>query len=258
MDGGCALLGVRVDPLSIDDLNLVVARAIAARTRVLIGCHNLHSIHLWHRDPQMQCFYARADHIHIDGMAVVWLARLLGHPVSRRHRVTWLDWIDPLLEAAVANRWRVFYFGSRPGVIDAGARVWRERHPGLQLATTHGFIESGGPEANRAALAAIRGFAPDILMVGMGQPRQEKWILDNWDAIRAHVIVTPGACIDYAAGAVPLPPRWMGRVGLEWLFRLCTEPRRMWRRYLLEPWTLVGLFARDLAAWAARRLRQVA
>jgi N-acetylglucosaminyldiphosphoundecaprenol N-acetyl-beta-D-mannosaminyltransferase len=97
-------------------------------------------------------------------------------------------------------------------------------------------------------LAAIRSFRPHILMVGMGMPRQEHWILDNLDEIEVRVILTAGACMDYVAGAVPTPPRWMGRWGLEWLFRLGSDPTRLWRRYLIEPWFVFRLFIRDLLA----------
>jgi N-acetylglucosaminyldiphosphoundecaprenol N-acetyl-beta-D-mannosaminyltransferase len=77
-------------------------------------------------------------------------------------------------------------------------------------------------------------------------PRQEHWILDNLEQIQTNTILTSGACIDYVAGAVPTPPRWMGKLGLEWLYRLFSEPGRLWKRYLLEPWFVVRLLLQEI------------
>ena len=247
MSGSCTLLGVRVDALTAAEVGERISSAIAGGDRRLLGAHNLHSVYLYQRNPHLRTFYGIAHDVPIDSMALVGLARLLRYPVGRRHRTTSLDWIDSVLDKAVENQWRIFYFGSRPGVVEDGARAWRTNHPGLQIATAHGYIESGGKPANDELLAKIRAFSPHILMVGLGQPRQEKWIVENWQSVDASVVLMAGALIDYAAGAIPMPPRWLGRIGFEWLFRLCSEPRWLWRRYLVEPWFLVGLFARDLA-----------
>jgi N-acetylglucosaminyldiphosphoundecaprenol N-acetyl-beta-D-mannosaminyltransferase len=87
-------------------------------------------------------------------------------------------------------------------------------------------------------------------MVGMGMPRQELWIEANLDAIQAKIILATGAVLDYVAGVIPTPPRWSGPLGLEWAFRLAAEPRRLASRYLIEPWTLLRVIARD-KLWAA-------
>lgn len=243
----CELLGVRVHPVTIVQLNERVERAVAAGGRYIVGCHNLHSVHLFHRDAKMREFYELADDIHIDGMAVVLLARMLGYGVGREHRVTWLDWLDPLMALAAARRWRVFYLGSAPGVAAQAAGKLAERHPGLEMRTRHGYFDVGsGSAENLAARAEINEFRPHLLMVGMGQPRQEEWIRDNAGHVVANAIVTPGACMDYVAGILPAPPRLLGRIGLEWAFRLASEPRRLSRRYLMEPWSLGPLLVSDL------------
>jgi N-acetylglucosaminyldiphosphoundecaprenol N-acetyl-beta-D-mannosaminyltransferase len=141
--------------------------------------------------------------------------------------------------------WRVFYLGGEPGVAERAAEVLRGEFPGLQIATHHGYFTLNG-EGNRGVLKAIADCSPQVLMVGMGMPRQEHWVVDNLEHIRADAILTAGACFDYVAGAIPTPPRWMGRVGLEWLYRLSAEPGRLWRRYLLEPWSLLRPAVRDV------------
>ena len=108
------------------------------------------------------------------------------------------------------------------------------------------FDERYGSPENEALVERINTYAPDLLIVGMGMPRQEFWTLDNCARVKAHVILSSaGAAFDYVAGTVPTPPRWSGRLGLEWAFRLANDPWRLFTRYLLEPWYLLLLLALD-------------
>lgn len=241
------LLGVKVDALSIPELNLLIEESIEKTEKWIIANHNLHSLYLFHNDPKMQAFYAKAEYIHIDGMPLLFIGKLLGFPMKREQRVTYADWVWPLMAEAANKDWRVFYLGSRPGVAEQGASILRQKFPGLQIACAHGYIDMDkDSEENLATLAAINAYKPHVLMVGMGMPRQEYWISENLEYIHTNTILTSGACMDYVAGALPTPPRWMGRVGLEWLYRLLSEPKRLWRRYLLEPWFVATLFLREI------------
>lgn len=244
------LLGVQVHALTIPDLNAQIAQAVADGQMRVIGNHNLHSVYLNSRDEKMRRFNRQADLIHIDGMPLVVWGRLLGYPLRAEHRVTFMDWVWSLMEEAARQGWRVFYLGGKPGVAERAAQVLRARYPGLCIETRHGYFE---PAENEAILAQIAAFAPQVLMVGMGMPRQEHWVLDNREGIRANAVLLSGACFDYIAGAVPTPPRWMGRLGLEWLFRLATEPARLAKRYLVEPWSIIPLALKDLAAVRLRK-----
>jgi N-acetylglucosaminyldiphosphoundecaprenol N-acetyl-beta-D-mannosaminyltransferase len=242
------LFNVRLSPLPMTEWNHLIDSWVRADEKIILANHNLNSVQLCQRDPKMREFYQRAQYAHIDGMPLVFLSRLLGHDVRREHRVTYIDWTMPLMSRAAEKGWRVFYLGSKQGVAEAGARVLRERLPELQIATHSGYFDVTRDSAeNQAVLETIRAYRPNLLLVGMGMPRQEHWILDNLDHITANVILPSGACIDYIAGAVPTPPRWMGRVGVEWLYRLGSEPKRLWRRYLVEPWALMPLLGRELA-----------
>lgn len=240
-------LGIHVDALSIPQLNSLIAESIEQGKKWVIAHHNLHSLYLYHHDPKMQALYVKADYVHIDGMALVLLGKLLGFPLKREQRVTYADWVWSLMAEAVQKRWRVFYLGSKPGVAERGAKILQKKFPGLQIATAHGYINTEkGSQENLTTLAAINDYQPHILMVGMGMPRQEYWILDNLEHIHTNTILPCGACMDYVAGAIPTPPRWMGKIGLEWFYRLLSEPKRLWRRYLLEPWFIAGLFLREI------------
>ncbi len=240
-------LGVSFHALTLDDLQRLVARAIHGSRPTIIANHNLHSVFLHRRDATMRRFYSRAEYTHVDGMPVVFSARLVGLPISRAHRVTYVDWIWPLADEAARRGWRIFHLGGAPGVAERAVRRLADRYPGLAMGTHHGFFDPRPDSAeNLRILEQIAEYRPDILMVGMGMPRQEHWILDNLDRLPAAVILPCGACLDYVAGVVPTPPRWTGRIGLEWLFRLAREPTRLAKRYLVEPLFLIGPLGREL------------
>jgi N-acetylglucosaminyldiphosphoundecaprenol N-acetyl-beta-D-mannosaminyltransferase len=234
------LLGIRIHALSERELVDCVSKAIAGRRQCIIGNHNLHSLYMWFHEPLMREFYALAEYTHIDGMLLVMLGRLLGLPLKREHRTTYVDFLSHLAAEAVSREWRIFYFGSKLGVAEKAAGILREQCPGLQIRAHHGHFDAstGSPE-NQAILEKIKAYSPDILMVGMGMPRQEVWILENRNEIAARGVFCSGAAADYLAGEIPTPPRWMGRLGFEWLYRLVSEPNRLWRRYLVEPWSVM-------------------
>jgi N-acetylglucosaminyldiphosphoundecaprenol N-acetyl-beta-D-mannosaminyltransferase len=236
------MLGVQVDALTIPQLNSLIAEAVQNQQKWIIANHNLHSLYLYHHDTKMKDFYRKADYVHIDGMALVIMGKFLGLALERKHRVTYADWVWPLIQEAANQGWRVFYLGSKPGVATQGVKILQNKFPGLEMKANHGYFDSSpNSPANQTILAEINAYKPNVLMVGMSMPRQEYWILDNLDNIQTNAILTSGACIDYVAGVIPTPPRWMGKVGLEWLYRLFSEPKRLWKRYLVEPWFLVKL-----------------
>jgi N-acetylglucosaminyldiphosphoundecaprenol N-acetyl-beta-D-mannosaminyltransferase len=247
------MLGGSMDLLTSSELNTLIAQAIEQRRRWIIANHNLHSLYLIQGKPELHRFFQLADFIHIDGMPLVALARMLGFPASREHRTTYVDWFPQIISAANRNGWRVFYLGSRPGVAEKGFAIMRQEYPSLSVQVHHGFFDPQVAEHNDTVLAAINAFAPHIVFVGMGMPRQELWLLHNIEKLSANVFLPCGACIDYVAGEVAVPPRWSGPLGLEWAFRLLADPRRLARRYLLEPWVLLPRFVGELVGtWIGR------
>lgn len=247
------LLGVGVHRLTWDSLKDAIAEAIEKDRHSIIANHNLHSIYLYHHDPAMRSFYDRAALVHVDGMSLVLFGKLLGLPLSRRNRLTPLDWLRPLAAEAARRRWRIFYLGSWPGIAAKGADILRGEFPGLLIDGAHGHFDPRPDGAeNRAVVEAIERYRPNLLFVGMGMPRQEHWILENADPIHANAIFNVGSLMDYVAGAAPTPPRWLGPLGLEWLFRLASRPAQLWQRYLVEPWFVCGLFLRERMARRGR------
>jgi N-acetylglucosaminyldiphosphoundecaprenol N-acetyl-beta-D-mannosaminyltransferase len=235
--------GVHVNPAGVDAIVDWIDAAAARGERCELFYHNLHSLYLSQRDPAIGALYRDAV-VLIDGMPVVWLFRLAGLAVDRRHRVTWMDLVWPLLTRAAASGRRVFWIGTAPEVLTAGLTAIRRRLPELAIDGHHGFFDAAAGSADsRELISRINEFAADLCIVGMGTPRQERWVIDHRAAIAAPAVLVSGACLEYLAGAVPTPPRWLGPLGLEWVARLAADPRRFARRYLVEPWLLLALLA---------------
>lgn len=248
------LLGAEVDLVTPAEVMDAIGRFAAAGRPAVIANHNAHSLYLLSRDPQLAAFFRAADLIEIDSRPMILWGRLLGLPVRGRHRCTYLDWRETFWSLAAQKGWRVFYLGGAPGVAEAGAERLRGRWPGLALAVQDGYFDARrDSEENLGVVARIRAFDPDVILVGMGMPRQEAWIHDNRDAFRRGVFLPVGAALDYEAGVQSAAPRWLGTFGLEWLYRLATQPRRLAFRYLVEPWSLLPAMAADVAAGLKRR-----
>jgi N-acetylglucosaminyldiphosphoundecaprenol N-acetyl-beta-D-mannosaminyltransferase len=126
----------------------------------------------------------------------------------------------------------LFLLAGKPGVAEVAAGKLKTVAPDLEIATHHGYFQKTGSE-NEQVIARINAFRPDILYVGFGMPLQEKWIKNNIDRVETKVFLPLGACLDFYTGQVYRGPRWLTDHGLEWLARLLTEPRRLWRRYLI-------------------------
>lgn len=237
------ILGFKITPITTTGILDLIAGKIGDGTTCLIASQNLHGLYKYFTDDSFPRLHERAN-VRIDGMPLVWLARLHGLPVRREHRAAMIDCFPELLKRAAKDGWRVFYLGGRADVLQNGRRNLRAAYPGLRLEGHHGYFSTDpdSPE-NRAVVDRINAFQPHVLMVGMGMGRQERWILDNQGRLRTNCIWTCGALLEYFAGAVPTAPRWLGQIGLEWAYRLGSNPRRFAWRYLIEPWLVVGLIA---------------
>ena len=245
------LLGAEMDVTTAAGVFDFTAARLAEGTGGLVANHNLHSLHLLRRKPELAAFFEQADIIEIDSTPLIAWGRLMGHRLSSENRCTYLDWREAFWTRARSEGWRVFHLGCAPEVGMKGAAAIRKRFPGAQIAERHGFFDMAGDE-NEAVLAQIAAYDPDVLFVGMGMPRQEQWILANRHRLGRAVIYPIGAAFDYEAGVVPTPPRWAGRLGLEWLFRFAVEPRRLFERYFIEPWSLVPGALADVRRRLAR------
>lgn len=248
------VLGAGVDLVRPEEVMHHVEAAIDEGRPFLVANHNAHSLYLIRRQPELRAFFAAADIVEVDSTPVIAFARLLGLHSRPFHRCTYLDWREHFWSLANRKGWRVFYLGGAPGVADEAARRLSARYPDVQFGTRDGYFDmSPGSAANLDILAQIERFAPHVLFVGMGMPRQEQWIAENRQALPACAVFSVGAAFDYEAGVQRAAPRWMGRAGIEWLFRLCADPRRLAHRYCVEPLFLLRPALQDVARAVAER-----
>jgi N-acetylglucosaminyldiphosphoundecaprenol N-acetyl-beta-D-mannosaminyltransferase len=222
-------------PLALLDYDATldwVDATIAARSRGYICVAATHTVMACREDPELRAAVTGADFTVPDGQPLVWALKLLGQPIE--DRVYGPELMDRSCARAAGSGQRIYLYGGRnPGALAQLARVLRLRHPGIKLVGGYAppFRELDSEEEARIA-ADINAARPDVVWVGIGVPKQEKWMARMRDRLDAPVLIGVGAAFDFHAGLVPQAPAAMQRLGLEWLFRLVQEPRRLWRRYL--------------------------
>jgi N-acetylglucosaminyldiphosphoundecaprenol N-acetyl-beta-D-mannosaminyltransferase len=195
-------------------------------------------------DEALRHSYARASLSLADGMPVVWAARLLGRPVPEK--ISGSDLVGPLLDRAAASGFRVYLLGSAPAVAARAAGLLRAR--GVEVCGVDSpFLRDPHSAAERQPIVErMRVARPQLVLVAFGSPKQELFIDEARAELPAAVFLGIGASLDFLAGAVRRAPRWMSRWGLEWLYRLVQEPRRLWRRYLVRDPRFACVVARNL------------
>ncbi|MFZ5481818.1 MAG: WecB/TagA/CpsF family glycosyltransferase [Myxococcota bacterium] len=225
------VLGVGVDRVDRAAMLDRVGALVAARGRATVAYANVHVLNVAARDPALAAFLNAADLCYCDGDGVRLGARLLGERLPER--MTGADWIWDYAARAEAEGWRTWWIAGEPGVVDVAARNLRARHPGLRIGGDHGFCADDTPIRNANA------FGADVVLVGMGTPLQERWVARHRPELEAPVVWVVGATADFVSGKVSRGPTILNQ-NAEWLARLVTEPRRLWRRYLLGNTRFLG------------------
>ena len=254
--GRVEVLGVGVDAVTVDGLHAEIRRLVRRRGGVVLNA-NAHCLNLCYGDPALRRFFGAADLVFCDGAGVRVAARVLG--LRLPERITYADWLPRLATFAEREVLSLFFLGARPGVAGKAAKRLRRTRPGLEVVGVHhGFFDpsASGPE-NEAVVAEINAAAPDILLLGLGMPLQERWLRENRRRLDFGVALTGGAVFDYAAGELRRGPRLLTDNGFEWLARLLIEPRRLWRRYLFgNPLFLARVLRQRLRQRAGSRKKQ--
>lgn len=270
------LFGIYFDHLSmagaVDQILAWCREAPPACCRYVVT-PNVDHVVLFHERKALRAAYRDAALVLVDGMPVVWASRLLGR--SLPGRVAGSDLVPALFERACGASspecakgtastdltpvpgaaLKVFLLGAGPGVADEAAMRIRRDWPGVNVVGTEspplGFENDGGE--CRRILASVAAAGPDLLLVGLGAPKQEVWTHRHRAEIRAKVVLCVGATIDFLAGAKSRSPLWMRKCGLEWLHRVSTEPRRLARRYARDAWVFPNLVWRE---WRTKSIGQ--
>jgi N-acetylglucosaminyldiphosphoundecaprenol N-acetyl-beta-D-mannosaminyltransferase len=248
-----AILGV---PLALIDYQGTldwIEAAVEADRRAYICVAAVHTVMACDEDEELRAAVLGADFTVPDGQPLVWALNLLGHPLS--DRVYGPELMDRACAAAARNGQGFYLYGGRdPEALHALETELVGRHPGLRIVGSHcpPFRPLTDEEAEEVA-ADINGSGADVVWVGLGVPKQEKWMASMRDQLSAPVLIGVGAAFDFHAGIVPQAPGPLQRAGMEWLFRLMQEPRRLWRRYARYNPRFVAGFVRQYAVHRRRR-----
>jgi N-acetylglucosaminyldiphosphoundecaprenol N-acetyl-beta-D-mannosaminyltransferase len=247
------ILGV---PLALTDYEGTIDwmdAMVAAKHRGYICVAAVHTVMACREDPDLRAAVLGSDLTLPDGQPLVWAMNALGHELSSR--VYGPDLMARYCERAALTGARMFLYGGRnQGALVQLALNLRTRHPGINI--VGGYVPPFRPltdEEEDFVLAEINRSDADIVWVGIGVPKQEKWMAAMRDRLDAAVLIGVGAAFDFHAGLVPQAPAWMQSMGLEWVYRLAREPGRLWRRYLRYNPRFVAGFLRQ---WLRHRTRR--
>lgn len=224
------VLGFPVDPLSLTAAVDRLAAALAVGERLRVVTLNPEMVMAGLDHPELQKALRGADLVVPDGIGIVWALRRQGW--HQQERVTGVDLVETLLAREQAGGYRLFLLGGEPGVGEQAAARIRQRWPGLSVAgVAHGFFS---PADDARVVAAINQARADLLLVGMGIPRQELWLDRYWSDLAVTVGIGVGGLLDLWAGRSKRAPVWLRNIGLEWAYRVWREPAR-WRRLRVLP-----------------------
>lgn len=234
--------GCPMHALSLNETLELIDTAVARRQTIQHVAVNVAKLVHLQSDPALRRDVTGSDLISIDGAGVVWGARLAGHAVPER--VAGIDLMLALLGLCAKRGYGVYLLGAEPAVLEEAERRLRQRFPDLRIAgTQHGWFP---PEEESAVMQRIADSGADCLFIAISSPRKEELLAGYKDKLGIPFLMGVGGSLDVIAGKVDRAPDWMQRFGLEWLFRIIQEPRRMWRRYLVTNTLYVGLLLREM------------
>ena len=225
------VLGVGLSVLDLQTALESMARAIAEKRKGYICITGVHGVSEAQTDPLFRVILNEAFLCTPDGMPMVWMGKFAGH--REMDRVYGPDLMALVCQSSPARGWRHFLYGGGPGVAAELKAKLEERFPGLQIVGTYTPpFRSLNVEEENALEQMIDSARPDILWVGLSTPKQEKFMAQYLPQLNVTLMIGVGAAFDFHSGKIRQAPRWMQRSGLEWCYRLCSEPRRLWKRYL--------------------------
>ena len=240
------VLGVGVSAIDMPATLRMIGAWIASGDRQYVCITGVNGIMVAQKDQGLRETYNAAGMVTPDGMPLVWIGRLIGRAIDR---VYGPDVLLAACEQSIAMGWRHYFYGGSAGVPELLARKLQERYPGLHVVGTYSPpFRALTPDEEAEVLGRINDAGADIVWVGIGTPKQERWMGAMRSRLHAPVLVGIGAGFDFHAGLKRQAPRWMQRAGLEWFFRLLQEPTRLWHRYLVyNPLFLWGILLQALS-----------
>jgi N-acetylglucosaminyldiphosphoundecaprenol N-acetyl-beta-D-mannosaminyltransferase len=239
-----SVLGVPLTAQAYDEAIERLTNAAASRVRLRAHFCTVHTLVEAHDDDRLRAVFESADMMAMDGMPLVWVARRSG--ARKAERVCGPDVLLSICDRGRETGLRHFFLGGRAGVPEQLAASLTTRYPGLDVVGTESPpFRPLSPDEDAALVAMINAANPHVLWIGLGSPKQEFWAAGHEDRLDVPLILPVGAAFDFHSGRLRRAPRWMQRSGLEWLFRLAAEPRRLLRRYVMTNGRFVFLVARE-------------
>jgi N-acetylglucosaminyldiphosphoundecaprenol N-acetyl-beta-D-mannosaminyltransferase len=237
-------------PLALTDYEEMLewmAAMIASRRPAYLCACNVHTVMASREDGELRAALLASSLNVPDGQPLVWALNALGHPLTSR--VYGPELMTRACAQAAEEGHRFYLYGGRnQGALVQLALNLRQRHPGVKIVGGYSPPHRELTEEERAAVATeINRSHADVVWVGIGVPKQEKWMAEMRARLEAPVLIGVGAAFDFHAGLVPQAPNWIQESGLEWAYRLAHEPRRLWKRYLRYNPLFLGAFARQLS-----------
>ena len=240
------ILGVKVSAINMTNAVETLDRWIASHEQHYVCITGVHGVMESQQDLALKDIHNNAGLVTPDGMPLVWLSRWMGF--SNVERVYGPDLLLKVCQHSVSRGYRHFFYGGSKGVADRLANRLTDRFPGLNIVGTYSPpFRDLSPQEDERIITMINEKHPHFVWVGMSTPKQERWMATHQGKISAAAMIGVGAAFDFHAGVKTQAPKWMQRSGFEWLFRLMTEPRRLWKRYLSNnPKFIYGVFLQAL------------
>lgn len=235
-------MNIPIDNLTMSETLEAIDELIQRRKPSYVVTPNVDHIVKLEKDEKLRKVYKKASLILTDGKPLLWISKIYGTPI--KEKVSGSDLFPLLCEISAKKGYRLFFLGAAEGVAKKAAENLEKKYKGLNVVGT--YSPPYGFEKNSFELQKINDIIknsnPDILIVGLGCPKQEYFMYDNCDLLNVPVSLGVGASLDFEAGNVKRAPRWMSNCGLEWLYRLIQDPKRLIKRYLVDDIRIFWLF----------------
>ncbi|WP_141588557.1 exopolysaccharide biosynthesis glycosyltransferase EpsA [Myxococcus sp. AB056] len=233
-----------IDQLTFEEAVTEIGRLVDSRQGGYVFTANVDHVVLAEDHAQFREAYSRATISVVDGMPIVWASRAMDVPLPER--IAGSDLILPLMKLGAERKWRVFLLGAGPGVAEKVGRIVSEQYGVEVVGWDSPMVRvDGGDAQNDPIVAKIREKDPHLLLVALGSPKQEVWISQVASKLGPTVAIGIGAGLDFIAGTAKRAPVWISRAGFEWLYRLVNEPKRLWRRYILNDSRFATILLRE-------------
>lgn len=235
MNNICKIFDIEINNVDWDEFLCLFSKAVEdkSKNKYMLTVNVDHIVKMQH-DREFYKIYKEADYITADGVPILWAAKLFGNPI--KEKISGSDILPKILPLAEEKQYRIFFMGAAEGVVQKAAEEIKTQYKNINIVGT--YSPSYGFEKNEEEIAKIismiKDANTDILFLGVGAPKQEKWIAKYKDVYCAPLSIGVGATFDFIAGNVKRAPKWMQKIGLEWFWRFLQEPKRLFRRYFIE------------------------